>query len=80
MVGNPWIKIFGTVTIPNVVFHSYESDENMNDKFLYDLLNARVCGLEREDGMVDVWKKGEQLKRPLRNKQIFKEKYFAEAI
>mgnify|MGYP005862668477 CR=1 FL=1 len=64
-----------------VVFREFiDNDEDMIDHFLGDVMSNHIVGLEEEDGSVTVYKNGLKLKRPLRNKKIFIEKYFAKAI
>jgi hypothetical protein len=65
-----------------VVFKNYIHDDNetMTEMYLRYIWTSSIVGLEREDGKVDVFKDGVKLNRPLRNKEIFAEKYFTEAI
>jgi len=57
-----------------------EDGECLLDANLSYVFRYKIIGIEREDGKVDVYKNSEKLKRPLRNKEIFQNKYFTEAI
>lgn len=66
----------------DVIFKEYvdDQDEDMVDKCFSDVLTYPIVGLEQKDGTVVVYKKGQKLTRPLRNKKIFIDKYFTDAI
>ena len=65
-----------------VVFREYTDNdcESMSDRYLNDVLSSHIVGLEQKDGSVVVFKNGTKLKRSLRSRKIFEEKYFIEAI
>ena len=77
----PLIKVVPYKKSPDVVFREYvDSDEDMIDIYLSDVLNGNIVGLEQKDGTVVVYRKNVEVTKPLKNRKIFAEKYFTEAI
>jgi len=82
LILNPIILMPNTSTKKQVVFHEYVDKEEMEmyDIYFSDVWSCDIVGLEQKDGSVVVYKKGERFRSGCRNRKIFEEKYFVEAL
>jgi len=77
------VKPFSQSDKSDVILHEYEpdkDDESLYERYFSDIWTYKIVGIEQKNGTVIVFKNYTKLSRPLRNKQIFIEKYFTEAL
>ena len=64
-----------------VIFREFiDNGDEMYDIYFSDVWSCYIVGLEQKDGSVVVYKNGVRLSTPVRNRRIFDEKYFTEAL
>ena len=80
VIGEPVVYGDGRLPMKAVGFRPFIHDNSEGDNRIPMVLTYRIVGFEQEDGSVIIFKNGHKLERPLRNKKIFEEKYFTEAI